>query len=582
MTTAHLFFFFFGGQTSTAVAPTPIVPASFVPLIDFELDDATYTWAMDGTTILTPTQVTFYESRVKSIGPIHREIPRLCGLMSIGSVEVVYSNEDQQMSALKALQAWRGRQKTIKYGDPNRGISSFAPAYTGDVSDSIFKEVRVDENTFASEAHVTIVDNSLDRLSLPVTKFLKQIVASGYPDAAPAYMKPVLIPWVMGRFGPSSGGDNGGQLPAYCINPVTFQYVAAHEPVTVAYVYVYGVLKEVTTDYTLDTFTASGGEVFTRITFASDPRDPNRSVDEIEVTWAGTGINNAPGVPEDRPIYILQYFMVSRCGFTYDELDTADSWFVTSLEFAERNFKGSLVVTQSDLTIGDVIARFLRTNGLRLFRKRSGLWAIDFIGSSKSPVLALTENDIVAGSFSQRNYSSDSFASTLQLSFDANYANGNEFFATNENLISEEEIANLGSDIRYPLNLWFGRTLDGDASTPIAIGALYLALMRESGNLVQFEIPIEYFNSIDLGDIVTLTHWEGIAPDSTVVSPTLGTLGFVAKRIVVTAIDLIPSPATSQLVISGYVEPVLPSDSPDLSASFTIELGLTVEDMVAS
>jgi hypothetical protein len=527
----------------------------FIPVIEWELDDTTHCFALDG----TATPSTFYQKGVVSISTISREIPRLCGLFSIGSVIITFDNSKQVFSKLKAEQPWRGRTLRILYGDAMGSFSNFAPAYTGVVVDWSFQ---------GDKTTVTVVDNSLDLFNEPVTKTLRRVTAGGYPDAAPSYSKGELIAYVDGLCqAPVGSVDNGGQLPAYMINESTFVYVAAVGDLsaTVENVYVYGIKQTITTDYTISTMTATGGEVYTLFTFTADPRDlVNHTTDETEVTWSG-------GSSEQRPIYQLETYLTERVGVDAAELDVT-TWNTVKAEFDARGYVGTLVVTKRDLTHGEVVARHLKSNGLQLFRKGDGTWALNFIGLSKTAALALTEKNITAGTFLQKSYTSDSLASRLHVNYDYNYASpGMEYFQHTPDLISNSEITNLGSDIADNLSLWFARSFDGDASTPLSIAALYLALRRESGIVVECEIPIENFNAVDLGDVYTLTHWEGI-----------GVAGFVDTRIVILAIRFIPSAAKSKLVLVGYVEPDLPSDSPILSATFEIGGGLTVEEVTSA
>jgi hypothetical protein len=547
-----------------AAAPASVDPnvRQFIPLVEMEFDDATRLFAMDG----SETPAKFYEKRVLSIGSIVRQIPRLCGLFSVGSVIITFQNSDQSFSRLRADQAWRGRTVRTLQGDPNDGASSFSETFTGVISDWIAAN---------DEFQVEVSDDSLDRFKAPATKYLKRLVSGGYPNATPNYMQGYLIPWVGGRVQPSSSGDNAGQLPAFCIDPVNFIYVAAHEAVTVSSVYVYGKLKTITTDYTLDTFTATGGEVFTIITFAADPRDFTvHTTDETEVTWSGDGVLAGGMAYESRPIYLFEYFLKTRAGFAADgsEFD-AVSWDRVKTEFDDRGYSGTLIVTKADFALSDIIGRFLKSWGLRMFRKRNGLWALDFIGLTKTPALTVSEGrGIIKGTFKQRGYSSADFASRLQVNYDYNYASpGNEYFGHTPDIVSEAEKVNLKNDIPDNLSLWFARSLDGDPSVPYSLGALYLSLRRENGNQAELETDIENFDSIDLGDICAVTHIEGI-----------GDSGFVSTRIVILETRLTPSPKTAQLILSGYVEPVLPDTSPGLSATFSIGGGLTVEDIEAA
>lgn len=535
--------------------------SSFIPIVRMELDDQAYQFAMDGSTLpfdlsLVSLSVAdhFYSKRVRSISIANREIPRLCGLFSIGSITITYNNGDQYMSQLKAAQPWRGRTVSIQFGDPELGLAaSFSPAYTGIISDWNFQN---------DECTQTISDDSLVRFDVPITKYLRRLVPGGYPGRVPSYSQAYLIPWIGGAIQAPADGDNAGQLPAYCIDPDTFTYVAANGfDVTVDSVYVYGALVP-TSRYTASGFFSSGGEGYTTIVFASDPRDfLNHSNLEVEVTWCG-------GTAEHRPIYLFETFLTTRAGFTSAELDTT-TWNLVKTEFDDRGYVGSLVVTDASFTIGDVVSRFLKSYGLQLFKKRNGLWALNFIGLSKTAALALTEKDVIPGSFRQSSYPSDTFASRIHLNYDYNYANpGNEYFGHTPDLVSPAEETNLNNDTPYNFSQWFGRSLDGDASTPQSIAGLMLSLMRESGNQVEVEIPVRHFSVIDLGDVFTLDHWEGI-----------GDSGFVGQRIVVLGIRMIPLPRSSQLVLSGYVEPV---ETFDLAADFQFNGGLTVDTLVAA
>jgi len=525
------------------------------PYVEWDLDDATYKFALSTLSSISGD----WKKGLLSISSISRSIPRLCGVFNIGSVTLTFDNATQFFSQLKDGRAWRGRTMRIRLGDVEGPIADFQPAYTGVVDDFSFQN---DEMT------VTIVDNSLDLFNVPVTKTLRRLVAGGYPDTCPLYSKGELIPYVAGLCqAPVGSVDNGGQLPAYNINEAAWIYAAAIGDVsaTVENVYVYGVKQTPTTDYVVETRTPIGGGTITVFVFAADPRDlVNHTTDEVEVTWSG-------GSAEQRPIYQLETYLADYVGITADQLDTT-SWNECKTEFDDRGYVGTLVVTKNDFTHMDVVARHLRSNGLQLFRKRNGLWALNFIGLSKSSVLTLTPKQFVKGGFKQSSYTSDTLASRLHLNYDYNYSSpGNEFFGHTPDIISAAEIINLGSDIAVNISLWFGRSFDGDPATPLSIGALYLSLMRENGLLIENEIPTEFFDDIDLGDVYLDTHWAGV-----------GAAGFTEKRIVVLGTRLTPSPARAQLILIGYVEPDPPTDSPELSADFGLGGGLTVEEIEAA
>ncbi len=522
-----------------------------IPLIEVDFDSGTLRWAMDG----SDTPDGFYFKRIQSIGSIDREVPRLCGLFTISSVTFVCFNHDQYMSRLRANEAWRGRRARILFGDAFGSFDDFTEAYSGNIAEWHFE---------GDLCTITIEDNAVDRFNVPVTKYLKRLVAGGYPDATPENAQPYLIPWALGPIQPPDGGSNGGQLPAYCINGSTFVYVACHETLmTIDRVYVYGALKTETVDYTIGSMVATGGETFRTITFLSDPRDlVNHAIDEVEVTWCGHST-------EENPITHFQYYLTSRGGV--DASEFGNSWAGIIAEFSARLYRGSLVITKADYTIADVIARVCRTWGLRMFLTRDGLWDLDFIGLPKAAVLTLTEKDVL--NFSQSSYPSDGYAARLHFNYDYNYAKpNNEYFRHTPDLISAAEADNLGSDIPFNLNQWFARTIDGDASVPLSLATFYLGLMRENGIITRFEIDIRNFNRVDLGDVVSLTHWEGISPDG----------GFAGKNIIVLHTQMVPSPESSQLILTGYADPEPVQASPSLSAVFTFSGGLVVEEVTAS
>lgn len=523
----------------------------YIPLIEIEFDSGVQRWAMDG----SDTPDAFYSKRVQSIGSIDREVPRLCGLFTISSVSFVCFNTDQYLSRLRATEAWRGRRVTILFGDAYGSIAAFEEAYTGVIADWDFAD---------DLCTITIEDNSLDRFAVPVTKTLRRLTAGSYPDTVPANAQPYLIPWAMGPIQPPSGGNNGGQLPAFLINAATFAYVACHEDLmTIDQVYVYGVLKTVTVDYVVDTFTATGGEVFTRITFTAAAQDlVNHTIDEVEVTWCGH-------TTEGNPIVEFQYFLETRADVAFFEFHS--SWDDIIAEFSDREYRGTLVVTKADLTIADVIARVCRTWGLRMYLTRAGLWALDFIGRQKAPIISFTEKHVKG--FRQKSYASDTFAARVHFNYDYNFARpGNEYFLHTPDLTSAAEAANLAADIPFNLNQWFGRTIDGNAATPLSLATFFLAVMRENGNQVTVEVDISFFNQIDIGEVFNLTHWEGIGL----------TNGFEEVRIIVLHVQLTPSPASSRLLLTGYVDPAPVVASPSLSALMLFAGALVVEEVHAA
>src|SRR6187397_2466249 len=137
-------------------------------LFEMDLDSGTVYASYAGTS--TPSA--FYEGRVISISPINRSIPTECGLYSVGNVTVVLDNHDQYLSQIKATEGWLNRVCRTLTGYPILGIATFEPSFTGVISDVVFES---DETV-----HLTLTDDVLGRLDMPITDVLQKTVPGGY------------------------------------------------------------------------------------------------------------------------------------------------------------------------------------------------------------------------------------------------------------------------------------------------------------------------------------------------------------------------------------------------------------------
>lgn len=540
-----------GGLSAPAPTAFSLAGSSFLhTLVEWELASGTLRFDMAGTS--TPTRA--YKSRVLSISPISSEIPVECGLYSVGNLTIVYDNSDGYFSALKEANAWRNTTKTILMGYPHEGFHHFSSAFKGIVTDFNFQDETVT---------VTVTDDSIARLKIPITDVLQRITPGGYPDASPEDAKPELIPYVAGSHEKPVGTTRDvGQLPARRINNNTSPaYVVGHGSLSVSEVYVYGVLN---TGYSTDTFVAPGGELFTRITFVSDPRDlANHSADELEVTWNGYNLD-----AEFHPIWQMFNFLTQRCGFSEDEfdLDTDPNAHLAGDvgAMSNRNITGAWAIVDANQTVEDEVAEFCNSHGIRLFRRPDGIYSFHFLGTTQDPVADFTEShEILDGTFHVDINPAESTASRLQINWDWNYVR--QFYARQPDLNSPSQETALRFPKRRNKSLRFVRTINGDASGAYAIGALYAGLMEENVQFPSFEVPASFFATVGLGDVVTVTHAKGI-----------GASGYQSQRMTVLSKSINPAPEVSRMSIRGVVSREPDTGTTELSATFMLEGGLEV------
>ncbi len=331
---------------------------------------------------------------------------------------------------------------------------------------------------------------------------------------------------------------------------------------TVTEVYVYGVFQVEGVDYTLNTLTPDGGEVFAAITFGVDPRDlTNRTTDEIEVTWNGIGIDTGDG-NASKPLYQLVHFLTTRCGYASSEFDMS-SLSRHSGAMLDRGITGAWAIVDASDNLSDVVGEFLNSYGCRMYRTRAGKIGFSFLGTIANAAEDFREsNEIVDGSFRIQMNAQGSTASRVQVNFDWNYAR--QFYHRQPDINSPSEETNLRYPRRRNKSLKFVRSLDADIATPIAIGSLYLATMQENIQFPEFDVPARFFSSLELGDVITVTHGNGI-----------GASGYVAQRIVVLSTNINADPEVSRLHIRGYAG-AEPDTTVDLSATFDLTGGIEV------
>lgn len=247
----------------------------YVATLQLNLDSGIRRYAFDYVSLNDGTE---FFGKLRAVSNIHREVPLLCGLYSVGEVEVELDNTDREFSILRATEAWRNRAAIVSL-IVNNGVAGAATAraFTGVISNWELRQ---------NKTFIKLKDISLDRFNVPVTKYMSQATLDIFPNL-PGYMPPHLVPVIWGDVkGHRGDGDEffRAPLPGYIIDATTSppKYVLANQQqLTVESVYVYGRLLN-PTDYDIEA--TAGGEVV-------GDDDFNQADGALDAgLWEGSGI----------------------------------------------------------------------------------------------------------------------------------------------------------------------------------------------------------------------------------------------------------------------------------------------------
>lgn len=440
--------------------------------------------------VRTPTA--YYEPRITAFGGLQREIGLVPGDYRAAAVSITFDNADGEFSRLRAEGSWRNRRYKVYLIDPDAGLASMSTAFIG----------RIDRWSITKEdCTIDAVDSIQQRLSRPLNFVLDSGFFHRMPDETPRE----LIPLVVGTISAPLGA-----VPAYLIEPhvevAVYQYIACQGTAkSIDAVYAYGVLVD-PGNYSINYISGPSGTVATAIEFTADPRIADDDTNP-HVAWNGVGITdddlvsgNPVGNGAEQLAKVLRLNGVDAAEIDATTVATA------AAAFSVQQIGGAFVATDRDLTIGDVVRQFAESYNLQVFTTAHGL-----IGMT-APVTIVDESATLPEVTALQDVVRDSFQATgptdvaATLGADYGYNWYSQGFLSHLDRTNPRQITALGENVKLSSEHPFIR--ESQAMTAVADGKLFF--LREQRQVVNIQVPDTWYEQLDIGDLIRLTHFAGI------------------------------------------------------------------------
>jgi hypothetical protein len=457
-------------------------------LIEIDFDSGTRRYSRVG--IRTPANL--YPPGVVQFGGVQREISLVPQGYSAASVSVTLSNANGEFSRLRGEEAWRNRPLRALLVDPDVGESSIMTAFVGRI-----ETWQLDPQV----CQISAVDWIQSRLLRPVSGIITDEFYPDIPDETPRALIPVLI---------GAASAAAGAIPAYLVDPdvvaTGWRYVACQGRVPEPdEVYAYGVLVD-SGDYTINYDDGPGGIECTYIDFVADPRVGGDG-SEPHVSWNGSGITDdqtESGNQIDNGAEQLALFLRLN-GFSSNDLDL-NTITTAAAAMTSDGIEGACVVVDDTLRLADVVTQFAENYNLQVFATHAGLVGMaapdTLISGSESAPEITAIGDIVRGSFSTGGRSE--VASTLVAPYKGNFVAGS--LTQLKTITNARQVTALGEDVVLRRDFPFIRTDTAMA----AVAAVKMFFLREQRQETRSVVPPRWYDMIDIGDTVKLTHFAAV------------------------------------------------------------------------
>lgn len=464
---------------------------SLLALAELVLDSGTLRFSHVG----VAGNTAYYEARVLSFGELFREIPVVPDPPQASEVTIELANESGYFSALRSANSLYGRTLRILFGDPDRGEADFDTVFDGVITSWAFSGT-----TFS----VSAVDRIALRFDEAVQLVLRTTLApfANMPDRVPRH----LVPLVYGTV-----SADGGALPAYAIDPAigqaNYRYVAGQGRLkSITAVYVYGVLKTVTTHYVVNYITGVGGDDLTVIDFLAAGGDPYTGEDG-EVTFNCIGLTDdglETGTAITNPARQFQAFL-ERNGFVAGDFDSDLVDFAATI-YDNLSVDGAVALTGEPLVIWDAIEKFSSSFGIIPFSTRMGKLAFaapqtDISVPADAPEIRerfeIGHDGFTIEAIQDR-------ASALIASYRPNFVTG-DFLST----VEREDSAQTTRYLR-PIEVAVEMPFLRDETMTEAILDALLYYRREERHFIDCVARPDVYRQTEIGQILRVTHSLGL------------------------------------------------------------------------
>src|SRR5512138_2014689 len=150
--------------------------ADYLTLAEIDFDSGQRKYSCLG----VPSKDGYYKDKIESIGSVTREVPLLPGEARISDGSLRLDDTDKEFRILRGSEPFRNRTVRYRFGDADKGISSFTTVFTGKITNADL-ETNGDYN-------IAIRDASFDRFRVPIPGLLNTV---DFPTM-PAKQTPVV------------------------------------------------------------------------------------------------------------------------------------------------------------------------------------------------------------------------------------------------------------------------------------------------------------------------------------------------------------------------------------------------------
>jgi hypothetical protein len=297
------------------------------------------------------------------------------------------------------------------------------------------------------------------------------------------------------------------------------------------------------------------------IGFAYDQRSTSEaSQDRPEITFYSSGVPDGPDTLTDpvirNPVRAKEHFLEGYTALPLEDMTVAKT-LATEQHYAESLCTAgapavlSAVIQDLDMTVQDVIEAFDRSFAMITYPTRAGKLGtiVSPIGPVGSSVLSLTdESEILKDSFDQDML--EDVATNLVTSYSYRWISGQsgdpkpgQQFLRQLNYEIPGALARL-----FPAGNSFGIARELKLPYCRRVGSVinilraYSEYLRPGAQSISLSLPIQFFNQMEIGDYVDITHWQGVS----------ATGGFAAEIVRVLGVTVNVNAMTPTVTINAF------------------------------
>ena len=448
-----------------------------VILCSLALDSGTLLWSNG---YVRPQASAPYIGRILSLPTISSSIGDLARTFEGAQVSIELADPDRSLRGAATAEGIKNRVLTIKVGFANDELSNARTIFSG----RVYSYQPLSGLRFQIQAEQTMPNMNE---TYPEAK----INSTDYPNApSGSFGQTIQIPW-------GTVSSTRGPVKAIMVDEtqdaevhlVGLQHGAA---LSVSNVCLNGVLKTVTTDYTITSATIDG-KVHTRISWEAGVRPLEADIVTCDVEFTAKG-----------PVEAVKFFMINFADYADGDFDAT---FYTNAQTEESNrgytFDG---VMASQHTLAEWLDLIRNEFELDIwYDVASGKIRFFYLGQALDMSTVPEYEDYLDIVGYEPNQNIELIMNWVRPGYNFDYASQNfsnySFF---ENAASQT--LHGGTYKAFP-TLYFVR----DADTAYDIAAFSIQRRKDPLEFDSITLPLKAF-SLSLGDVVKVTHFDGLGP----------------------------------------------------------------------